>query len=162
MPECWTLRPSDLLETARHLAVADRHRPRQARLRRAVSSAYYAVFHHLAATCSDLLVGAGRGGRRSPAWRHVYRSLEHGLARSVCIDGRRMATFPVGVRSFAESFVALQRRRHLADYDPAIRFTRLEVLADIGDAAAAIRGFHAEAAAHRRAFAALVRLKSRT
>src|SRR5712692_5365690 len=37
----------DLLEQARHLANREKKRPRQASLRRAVSTAYYALFHLL-------------------------------------------------------------------------------------------------------------------
>src|SRR5467141_3575239 len=37
----------DLLEQARHLANRERKNPRQASLRRAVSTAYYALFHLL-------------------------------------------------------------------------------------------------------------------
>src|SRR5580704_4225172 len=39
--------PNDLLEQAYHLANRERKRPRQASLRRAVSTAYYALFHLL-------------------------------------------------------------------------------------------------------------------
>ena len=39
----------DLLEQAQHLAMRDPKRPRQASLRRAVSTAYYALFHLLIA-----------------------------------------------------------------------------------------------------------------
>lgn len=39
--------PDDLLEQARHLANGERRRPKQASLRRAVSTAYYALFHLL-------------------------------------------------------------------------------------------------------------------
>ena len=41
--------PDDLLEQERHLAKREPKRPRQARLRRAISSAYYALFHLLIA-----------------------------------------------------------------------------------------------------------------
>ena len=37
----------DLLEQAKHLANREKKRPRQASLRRAVSTAYYALFHLL-------------------------------------------------------------------------------------------------------------------
>jgi len=37
--------PNDLLEQAKHLAIREKKRPRQASLRRAVSTAYYALFH---------------------------------------------------------------------------------------------------------------------
>jgi hypothetical protein len=39
--------PNDLLEQARHLANREPKRPKQASLRRAVSTAYYALFHLL-------------------------------------------------------------------------------------------------------------------
>jgi hypothetical protein len=39
--------PEHLLEQARHLAGRERTRPRQASLRRALSTAYYALFHFL-------------------------------------------------------------------------------------------------------------------
>ena len=39
--------PNDLLEQAWHLAKREKRKPRQASLRRAVSTAYYALFHHL-------------------------------------------------------------------------------------------------------------------
>ncbi len=39
----------DLLEQARHLANREPKRPKQASLRRAVSRAYYALFHLLTA-----------------------------------------------------------------------------------------------------------------
>ena len=37
----------ELLEQARRLALLDRRRPKQANLRRAVSAAYYSLFHFL-------------------------------------------------------------------------------------------------------------------
>jgi uncharacterized protein (UPF0332 family) len=39
--------PADLLEQAKHLANREKKRPRQASLRRAVSTVYYALFHLL-------------------------------------------------------------------------------------------------------------------
>ena len=39
--------PEDLLEQANHLARREPKRPKQASLRRAVSTAYYALFHLL-------------------------------------------------------------------------------------------------------------------
>jgi uncharacterized protein (UPF0332 family) len=42
MPYC-----DDLLEQALHLAKREKKKPRQASLRRAVSTAYYALFHLL-------------------------------------------------------------------------------------------------------------------
>jgi hypothetical protein len=45
---------ADLLEQAGHLAQFDPTRPKQANLRRAVSSANYALFHMLASEMSAL------------------------------------------------------------------------------------------------------------
>ena len=72
--------PRDLIQTARRLAQPGAAQPTQADLRRAVSTAYYALFHCLAATAADLLTGSSR----SPEWHQVYRALEHGKARSAC------------------------------------------------------------------------------
>lgn len=47
----------DLIEAARLLAEPGPGRPTQARLRRAVSTACYAMFHCLAATVADLFIG---------------------------------------------------------------------------------------------------------
>ena len=53
---------NDYLEQARHLATRERTRPKQASLRRAVSVAYYALFHLLCDEASNVLV---RGIRQS-------------------------------------------------------------------------------------------------
>ena len=48
---------ADLLSTARKLLCPiDGNEPSNTDLRRAVSTAYYAVFHHLSRACSELLV----------------------------------------------------------------------------------------------------------
>ncbi|QPN65919.1 hypothetical protein [Synechococcus sp. CBW1006] len=49
---------NDLLTTAGQLAQLHERRPRQADLRRELSTAYYALFHGLAETAADRLVGA--------------------------------------------------------------------------------------------------------
>jgi hypothetical protein len=70
----------DLLEVADHLARRDPGRPKQVSLRRAIATAYYAVFHALAFLCANTLVGW------SQSWRAVtpiYRSLDHGSARKL-------------------------------------------------------------------------------
>ena len=58
------MNPQDLLRIAEGLArgalSSGRGRPRQAELRRAVSAAYYALFHTLALCGASTLVGAAR------------------------------------------------------------------------------------------------------
>ena len=50
--------PTDLLEQAVALRDLDPRRPKQANLRRAISSAYYAVFHQLIEDAVALLLPA--------------------------------------------------------------------------------------------------------
>ena len=52
------MNPRDLIETARGLTELSPRRPTQANLRRAVSTAYYAVFHCLAGAIAEGALGA--------------------------------------------------------------------------------------------------------
>ena len=54
------MNPHDLMAVARALAESDRTPPSQARLRCAVSMAYYALFHCLAASAANLFIGTER------------------------------------------------------------------------------------------------------
>ena len=58
-------------------------------------------------------------------------------------------------------FAELQRRRHLADYDPDFRIGKSEVIADINDARTAIDRFRATPASVQRDFAIHVLMKVR-
>ena len=102
----------DLIEAARRLTESGAPQPTQAGLRRAVSTAYYAMFHTLAAAAADLFIGS----TRSSAWHRAYRALEHGRARSACRQGQTMREFPTEIRYFADVFVELQVERQQADY----------------------------------------------
>ncbi len=55
----------------------------------------------------------------------------------------------------------MQRKRHRADYDPAGRWSKSDVVEDIDNAADAIEDFNAATLQHRRAFAVFVLLKNR-
>lgn len=154
------MRAQDLIDAAQLLATAQRGRPRQAFLRRAVSSAYYALFHTLARCCADCLIGGSNAERSDPAWRQVYRSLDHGFARNQCRDPR-IARFPQSIQDFANVFATLQIKRHQADYDPSEVFERSAVALDIEQIRSAIASFQSTPLKDRRAFAAFVLLKSR-
>ena len=155
---------NELIRIARALASgalsSGRGRPRQSELRRAVSMAYYAMFHALARQSADMLVGATRRNRSQQAWRQAYRSLEHGLAAAQC---RRpiIRRFPVEIQEFGERFVDLQRMRHDADYDPDASYTRLDALRLIDVADSAIWDFERADAVDKRAFAVYVMFRSR-
>ena len=151
------MNPLDLMETARGLAELSPRRPSQANLRRAVSTAYYALFHCLAACAANTLIGR----TRSPAWHQTYRALEHGRARTACGNKPALAAFPPDVRDFADVFAALQKSRHQADYALEVKYDKENVLATIEIAENTIVRFEQADARSRRAFVAHVLFKPR-
>ena len=159
------MNPSDLIRIARQLASGavggNRGRPRQAELRRAVSAAYYALFHTLALCGANLLAGSTRANRSQQAWRQTYRALEHGHAKNQ-FNRNVIDRFPREIRNFGEIFVEMQRRRHDADYDPVERFSRSEVQILIDVTERTITLFESTAVADRRAFAIYALFKLRT
>ena len=156
------MRPRDLSATARLLATASKGKPAQVHLRRAVSTAYYALFHTLARNGADLLIGGPNSDRSKPAWRQVYRALDHGTAKNACQNRAILSRFPKPIESFADLLVIMQIKRHDADYDPTKRYTRSEVLQDIADVETAMNAFMAQSKKDRQAFSAYVLLKMRT
>ena len=151
------MNPHDLIRIARHLATGgvggNRGRPRQADLRRAVSTAYYALFHALSRCCADTLAGATPAHRRQRGWQLVYRSLEHGPARIRLDNKSEMRAFPPEIRNFGFRFVEMQRQRHRADYDPTEAFARKHVLQFIDQTEQAVAELEQCAPADRRSFA---------
>ncbi len=112
---CGTAVSEDLLEIAEHLARRDPTRPREVSLRRAISSAYYAVFHALALLCADQLVGWRRPWQ---VFTPIYRSLEHGTAKRLLEKNSAAKIFGSEVAEIGERFGLLQQWRHTADYHP--------------------------------------------
>jgi uncharacterized protein (UPF0332 family) len=113
----------ELLEQAFHLLNKDGSAPKQASLRRAVSTAYYAVFHLLI----DEAVGNwGVEHQRST----LARTFEHGSMAKVCEDSVRdfyIAQQPaplLPLKDVAQTFTELQQKRHIADYDNSTVWTK--------------------------------------
>jgi hypothetical protein len=102
----------DLLTTAEALAATSKGKPKQAHLRRAVSTTYYALFHCLAKCCADMLVGASKAGVSPEAWKQVYRSLEHGYCKGPCSNRTVVSKLPQAIQDFANHFVQMQAKRH--------------------------------------------------
>ena len=127
-------------------------------LRRAVSSAYYAMFHCLAQDCADLFIGGAGADRSKPAWRQVYRALEHGAARSQCQNSAVISRFPKPVEDFAVAFVAMLLKRHRADYAPDGVFLKSDVSSDVEIVRKAITSYRKVAIPDRRAFCAWILL----
>jgi uncharacterized protein (UPF0332 family) len=126
----------DLLEQAAHLAEREPKRPKQASLRRAVSAAYYALFHLLVADAARLLSPTQPPGLSLL----VRRAISHGDMRNVCkgfvqanvaagrgrlSDDVSDATRALLAVNVLAAFVELQEARHQADYDPTKTWNRL-------------------------------------
>ena len=140
---------ADQLEIAEFLASrADSRRPREAALRRAVSTAYYALFQALCEMCAVTLVGWKQPWA---AFTPVFRAIDHGRTLSVLSERGPGRTHPLGsgVESIGLAFRELQTAREWADYNPEhhpeprrvaenVAFSRAEALALVAVARAAV------------------------
>lgn len=130
--------PERLLDQADSLIAADSRRPRQANLRRAVSAAYYALFHFLIDQASRSIFGGAPG--RAPLRNILARGFEHGEMKEVsrAFAGGTLPAWmrevspglvlPPDLKTVAASFVRLQEERHRADYDMTRPFTRAQAV----------------------------------
>lgn len=125
----------DLLEQAQHLANREK-KPRQASLRRAVSTAYYAFFHLLVyeatlnwkrADQRNLLARAFEHGKmKSASEREIAECNKHISARPTKLS-RHELTYFKNLRDVASAFVQAQQQRHTADYDNSKQWARTDV-----------------------------------
>ncbi len=133
------MQPLDLISSAKRLLGESRlGAPRQSDLKRALSTAYYAMLHTLCRNCADSFVGTTTTPTTEDTWIQAYRAVEHGYAKSQLQFRPKMATFPTDIQDFANQFVELQENRHRADYDPSSRFTRHDVVTAIDAASVAV------------------------
>lgn len=146
-----------------HLAVARRlattKRPSQSEIRRSISSSYYAVFHALARSCANALVGKTPSKRPNKAWVEVYRGLNHGICEKACQQANKV-NFPDCIQEFADAFGQLQAIRHKADYDPALRFGKRDAETWHELARLSVQSLRAATPNDKRAFAAWVLISS--
>ena len=122
---------ADFLALARSLAINSPVRGRQARLKRAISTAYYAFFHLLLDDAMQIVAPSNPAGLQND----IRRTFTHADMISVCRDIQKgilpkwMSRPPPGdLLKIAERFEALQEARHLADYDMLKIFTETEAL----------------------------------
>ncbi len=146
-----------LLDLAAQLATPPgRGRPRQTHLRRAVSTAYYALFHFLVAAAADLLVGQNeRGGAR---YSLVYRSFDHREMKNSCANA---ASLVYELQTCARLFVELQVARHEADYEPNARISAHDATAAIDKAREAMAVFGLAEQNAKRLFLTRLRFRPR-
>src|SRR5260370_33389741 len=117
------------MEQVEHLAKGEVKKPRQASLRRAVSAAYYALFHMLIDEAVLKLIPSAPNLLRV----QTQRAFTHADMRNACEQltkssnaFARLLVRPVEpeLQTVAEAFVELPFHRHAADYDLAQAFNR--------------------------------------
>ena len=136
---------TELLSQARHLASNEPRRPRQASIRRSISTAYYALFHFLGEESARFLVGGGPANK--PLRDLGRRAIAHAKLKDVCTEFEKPTPRSSLLKPFwdtanrhdphrivGDSDLAticralrdLQELRHVADYDFARDFLRQE------------------------------------
>jgi hypothetical protein len=141
--------PDHLLEQAKHLAKREKKKPRQASLRRAVSTAYYALFHFL-------IHEATLNWKRIDQRALLGRFFEHGKMKAA--SERQRAEINTYLRTnpgpcqelecakhlhnVADTFFHAQQQRQKADYDNAAAWTRTGVLGLIDLVDSAFKSWH--------------------
>lgn len=131
-------KPKHLLEQARQLASFEQTKPLQMSLRRAVSAAYYALFHLLVGDASRSLTSDKRLRLLLP------RAFAHEEMKKACsmfaANGKKPAIVttlyptlmvPPELSSVAKAFIALQNARHDADYATHRNWTRTMTLTEV-------------------------------
>ena len=114
---------ADLIDTSRMLLVPvpPATLATQASIRRAISTAYYAMFHALLASNADTLVGSPQNPVELAGWTHIYRNTQHRRTydqlQRVLNRSSDQPQFSAAVRIYAHAFCRLQRSRHSSDYD---------------------------------------------
>jgi len=142
--------PEDLLEQAQHLARRERRRPKQASLRRAISDAYYALFH--------LPISEAIQNWKRPQERFALaRMFEHSSIKSACANKRNELnryfktrpspghelTVAQHLHVVAATFVRMHEQREDADYNYSTNWTRTDVGSKIAGVAAAFAAWKA-------------------
>jgi uncharacterized protein (UPF0332 family) len=161
------LSSEELLEQAERLSASTTSgRPTQADLKRAISAAYYAVFHFILASLADEIVGSTK--RNQARYALVYRSIDHRGLRDLCekivkprFPEKYLAYLPKGglgpnIIDFAGAALELQEKRHSADYDPSFGVTTLDASTAIALARRAIERFGKASAVRKKAFLTLL------
>lgn len=137
------MNPDHLIELADQILQIGTGYPRQTTINRAISTAYYGLFHALAAECVARTVGSPRSSRYWEIVTPVHRSFDHGAARKVFDRLVKDRAARTDLRQLAETFLALQAARHAADYDPGCRYSRREALDFIVQAQGAVEALRA-------------------
>ena len=110
-------------------------------LHRAVSTAYYAVFHALARNNADNIIGAPTNPSMASDWVDAYRRMRHGYAAYQL--QRHMFTLDINGRDFSGHFINLKFARETADYNPNAFFNLTSASEWLNRAIAALNNLYA-------------------
>jgi hypothetical protein len=141
---------------------------RQTDLRRAISNAYYGLFHFTLTAAADMV--AGSGDRASGQYSLVYRSVDHSRLRTLCLQlsGSKPQNLPFvppdgfgTIADFARVAGNLYELRNFADYDPSRDFTPEEARLAVSDARQAITWFQGSTTVQQEGFLTLLLFKPR-
>lgn len=107
--------PHGLVELIRASHLLASGQPSQEALHRAVSTAYYAMFHALATSNADLIAWPKTQANQSD-WTTTYRSSRHFRAESPLYGWPHLIGQPF--QYFAVVIPGIKRQRENADYNP--------------------------------------------
>jgi hypothetical protein len=120
----------EFLELARELGQG----ASSASQRRAISTAYYAVFHKFAEVLTTGLLGfaqPNQGDPRLDEWVRVYRSYGHDslekATKQLAEEKKNAGSLGRILLDLSTSLTALKAERHLADYDPTYAVLALNI-----------------------------------
>lgn len=159
--------PSGLIAVARALCATAAAKPEaeepeiDALVRRAISTAYYALFHKVCGLVATKLVPRDMSGGRSILWARAYRTLDHQTALNTAKRVVKSTSRPTlghkdhspsqpapddeGLLHFCETFILLFEARQSADYNPDEWFSRDDAMVMIEQAAQAIANWESPA-----------------
>jgi uncharacterized protein (UPF0332 family) len=149
---------ADLLKQARSLASQDPNRPKEANVRRAISTAYYALFHFLIDESTRILIGTSR--KEKPLRHLLSRCFQHSGMKNACKQIFNLAINPTSpapayasfaplllkhskdLQVIAKTFTDRQGHRHLADYDLGTNHSRADALISVREVEEAMRAWN--------------------
>lgn len=129
---------------------------RQAELRRAISTAYYALFHAIRLDYADFLVGRTSKARSSTAWQLAFRTLNHGPLANASQHLKNTQSIADDTKEFFNQFADLKQKRERADYELSADFSELEVQNALVQARDALSNYKGLKTSQRRQALALV------
>ena len=121
--------------------------PSRETIHRAISTAYYAVFHAINASNAAVQHGVPADAAAAQAWTSAYRRMRHNLAaRSL---EQHLPRLTLDARALANGFIGLKAVRETADYDPTQSLTTDDANHWIREARTALSALQAMSAADR-------------